>query len=398
MGIYERLGIRPIVNAAATLTRLGGSVMPPDVRQAMVEGGASFVDLVDLQRAVSREIAELTHNEAAFVPSGAAAGLVLVTAALITGTDEAKVAALPLPEGPRHEVLIHACQRFGYDFAVRSVGVSLREFGPPRKPGAATRLADLEASYTDRTLYVLYLAGVKNEIGALPLEEVIRSAHARGVPVVVDAAAQLPPAENLWRYTRDLGADVAIFSGGKGLRGPQPTGLMLGRADIIEGIYPNAVPNARIGRPMKVGKEELCGILAAVERYLGQDEEATIRRYEEVVKLFVDGLAGLPGISAKRDYPSEAGQPHSRCLITVDPRVARVGRDELMRLLWDGEPRIAVSGAPDGGIWPTLRQSSGGPARAASDESGRGIWLNPQTLAEGEELIVLRRLREILAG
>ena len=373
MGIYERLGVRPVVNASATLTRLGGSVMPPVVREAMVEAAGAFVDLVELQRAVSREIARLTHNEAAYVPSGAAAGLVLVTAALITGTDEAKVAALPLPEGPRHEVLIHACQRFGYDFAVRSVGVHLREFGAKRAPDSATTLADLEAAYSDRTLYVLYLAGIKNEQGALPLEDVVRSAHARRVPVVVDAAAQIPPAENLWRFTRDLGADLAIFSGGKGLRGPQPTGLVLGRADIIEGIYPNAVPNARIGRPMKVGKEELGGILAAVEWYLAQDEPATLCRYEDVVRLFVEGLAGFPGVAAERDYPSEAGQPYPRCLVTVDSTTARVTRDDLMRALWEGEPRIAVAAAPEG-----------------------GIWINPQTLAEGEERIVLRRLREIL--
>jgi len=391
MSIHERLGVRPIVNAAATLTRLGGSVMPPVVREAMAEGAGAFVDLVELQRAVSREIAALTNNEAAYVPSGAAAGLVLITAALITGTDEAKVAALPLPEGPKHDVLIHRCQRFGYDFSVRSVGVHLREFGPPRAPGSATTLADLEAGFSDRTLYVLYLAGVKNEQGALPLEDVIRSAHARGIPVVVDAAAQIPPAENLWRYTRDLGADLAIFSGGKGLRGPQPTGLVLGRADIIEGIYPNAVPNARIGRPMKVGKEELCGILAAVEWYLAQDEPATVRRYEEFVQFFVEGLVGLPGVVAERDYPSEAGQPHPRCLVTVDPAAARVTRDGLMRALWEGEPCVAVAGAPDGGIWPTLRPSSDTASEAAS-----GVWLNPQTLAEGEELIVLRRLREVL--
>ena len=393
MGTYERLGVRRIVNASATLTRLGGSVMPPVVREAMVDGAGAFVDLVELQRAVSREIARLTHNDAAYVPSGAAAGLVLVTAALITGTDESKVAALPLPEGPKHEVLIHACQRFGYDFAVRSVGVHLREFGPPRAPGSATTLADLEAAFSDRTLYVLYLAGLKSERGALPVEDVIRSAHDHGIPVVVDAAAQLPPAENLWHYTRDLGADLAIFSGGKGLCGPQPTGLVLGRPDIIEGIYPNAVPNARIGRPMKVGKEELCGILAAVEWYLSRDEPATLRRYEEVVQLFVEGLSGLPGVVAERDYPSEAGQPHPRCLVTVDPAVARVTRDDLMQCLWEGEPRIAVAAAPDGGIWATLRPSSGGTVRQK-----QGIWLNPQTLADGEELIVLRRLREVLGG
>jgi L-seryl-tRNA(Ser) seleniumtransferase len=226
---------------------------------------------------------------------------------------------------------------------------------------------------------------------------VIESAHARGIPVVVDAAAQLPPAANLWRFTRDLGADLAIFSGGKGIQGPQPTGLVVGRADLIEGIYPNAVPNPRIGRPMKVGKEELFGILAAVEWYLAQDEPTTLRRYEEIVQLFVEGLNGLPGVIAERDYPSEAGQPHPRCLVTLDSETARVNRDELMRLLWEGDPCIAVAGAPDGGIWPTRRPPAGAPVGAAKGEPTGGVWLNPQTLAAGEEQVVLRRLREVLA-
>src|SRR5579862_6807299 len=128
-GVYERLGVKRIINAAATLTRLGGSIMPLEVRQAMVEAGDSFVDVVELQRAVSARIAELTHNEAAYVTSGAAAGLALVTAALITGPDEAKAERLPLPDGPKYDVLIHKSQRFVYDHAIRMVGVNLVEFG-----------------------------------------------------------------------------------------------------------------------------------------------------------------------------------------------------------------------------------------------------------------------------
>lgn len=369
MGIYERLGLRPVINASATLTRLGGSIMPPVVRQAMMEAAECFVDVVDMQRAVSRRIAELTHNEAAYVPSGAAAGLALVTAALITGTDEAKAERLPLPDGPSYDVLIHKCQRFSYDHAIRQVGVNLVEFGL----GRATLPWELEAAYTNRTIAVLYLAGAPNERGALPLEHVVKSAHARGVPVVVDAAAQLPPVENLWRFTRDLGADIAIFSGGKGLCGPQPTGLVLGKREIIEGIYVNASPNQNIGRPMKVGKEELAGILAAVEWYLGLDHPALLARYEEVVGYFVRELDGLPGVQARRDFPSEAGQPHSRALVTFEPSVLGFGRDEVIRALREGEPSIAVASAPE------------------------GILLNPQTLNEGEERIVARRLREILS-
>src|SRR5207253_1790897 len=140
--------------------------------------------------------------------------------------------------------------------------------------GIGAQLWELEAAYSARAIAVVFLAGQSNEERALPIEQVIESAHRHNVPVIVDAAAQLPPHTNLWRYTRDLGADIVIFSGGKGLRGPQPTGLVLGRKSIIDGIYVNASPNANIGRPMKVGKEELAGILAATELYLQQDHEA----------------------------------------------------------------------------------------------------------------------------
>ena len=370
VGTYDRIGIRRIINATATLTRLGGSIMPREVREAMIEAGDSFVDLVDLQRAVSAHIAELTHNEAAYVPSGAAAGLALVTAALITGTDPAKAERLPLPDGPSYNLLIHKSQRFGYDHAIRMVGVHLVEFGV----GNGAQEWELEAAYTDRTIGVVFVAGLVNEERALPIETVIASAHRHKVPVIVDAAAQIPPVENLWRFTRDLGADIAIFSGGKGLRGPQPTGLVLGKKAIIDGIYVNASPNANIGRPMKVGKEELAGIDAAVELYLRQDHKAEMARYEAIVQEIVSAFDGKrPGVTARRDFPSEAGQPHPRALVAIDSAVVGKDVEAVVKELIDGEPAIAVS------------------------EGRRGIYLNPQTLKDEEVPIVIRRLREVLS-
>ena len=369
VGTYERLGIRRIINAAATLTRLGGSIMPREVREAMVEAGDSFVDVVELQHAVSAHIAELTHNEAAYISCGAAAGLTLVTAALITGTDPAKAERLPLPDGPNYDILIHKSQRFGYDHAIRMVGVNLVEFGV----GDGAQEWELEAAYTDRTIAVVFLAGLNNEKRALPIETVIESAHRHNVPVIVDAAAQIPPPENLWRFTRDLGADIAIFSGGKGLQGPQPTGLVLGKRSIIEGIYVNASPNANIGRPMKVGKEELAGIDAAVDRYLKQDHRAELARFERIVQDFVTAFdKKRPGVAASRDFPSEAGQPHPRALINVDPGVLGKSVDAIVTELIEGEPAIAVS------------------------QGRTSIYLNPQTLKEEEVPVVIRRLREVL--
>jgi L-seryl-tRNA(Ser) seleniumtransferase len=153
------------------------------------------------------------------------------------------------------------------------------------------------------------------------------------VPVVVDAAAQIPYVSNLWHFTRDVGADIAIFSGGKGLCGPQSSGLVLGSAELIAGCVANGSPNTAIGRPLKVGKEELFGILAAVEWTLNRNEAEVIAWYESVVKTWIEGLVGLPGVTAERGFPNEAGQPFGRVLVTLGQEVA-ISRDDLVRTQW----------------------------------------------------------------
>jgi L-seryl-tRNA(Ser) seleniumtransferase len=191
------------------------------------------------------------------------------------------------------------------------------------------------------------------------------------VPVIVDAAAQLPPHTNLWDFTR-RGADLAIFSGGKGLRGPQASGLVLGRRELIEAVAFNGPPDAFIGRGMKVGKEELAGALAAVRWYLALDHEALMRRYESQVRFVLEVCADLPHVTARRSFPSEAGQPMPRAEIRLDPALGLSSR-EVIRRLEEGDPAICVAGA--------------GP---------HGLFVNPQTLEPGEEEIVARRLREVL--
>src|SRR5258708_14584691 len=200
--------------------------------------------------------------------------------------------------------LLSTAHRNGYDQAARQTGARLVEIG--------THAADLEAALSPRTVCVLYFAGAHYAQGAVALEEVIAMAHERRVPVLVDAAAQIPPLSNLWHFTCELGADAAIFSGGKGLRGPQSSGLVLGRRSIVESCIPNGPPNHSLGRPMKVGKEEMLGVLAAVEWSLQQDEQAVLANYEAIVQRWIDGLSGLPGVSGERGYPSEAGPPQGR--------------------------------------------------------------------------------------
>ncbi|MGB3328845.1 MAG: aminotransferase class V-fold PLP-dependent enzyme [Thermomicrobiales bacterium] len=360
------LGVRPVINAAATLTKLGGSIMPPEVVAAMEQGSRSFIDLVELQRAVGARIASATKNEAAFVTSGAAAGITMTMAAILTEGLPERIQGFPALEGfPKTEIIIHRSQRNGYDYAARMTGATFVEI--------EDSVASLEAAFSDRTAAVLWFAGGHLGPNAVPIETVVEVAHARGVPVVVDAAAQIPYVRNFWRFTTEIGADICIFSGGKGLRGPQSSGLVLGRKAIIDNIYPNASPNSSIGRPMKVGKEELVGILAAVELTLAQDEEALIESYERIVQYWLSGLAEIPGIVAERGFPNEAGQPFPRALITLGPD-AKLGQAALVEALWESTPRIAVSE-----VAPNV------------------IAINPQTLGPGEETPVIDALRDLLS-
>lgn len=368
MTIYEELGIRPLINASATLTRLGGSIMPPEVVQAMVDASKAFVDLDELQVKVGDSIAALTRNEACYVSSGAAAGIAIAIAACVAGKDMAAIHRLPDVTGLKDEVIVHKSHRNGYDHAVRQVGVKLVEIG------YATSAApwQLEAAINERTAAIIWFQGAMTGRGDIPLEKVIEIGNAHGVPVIVDGAAQVPPVENLWNYTQ-MGATAAIFSGGKDLHGPQSSGLVLGKRELIEAMRMNGSPNHSIGRPMKVGKEELCGVLAAVRWYLGLDHEGRLSQSEEVVAGWCSELSRLPGVSAHRSWPNEAGQPMPRAQVHIDASAAGISRDEVVRALLEGSPAVTVASGPN-----------------------ESIYLNPMTLADGEETIVLERLVAVL--
>jgi uncharacterized pyridoxal phosphate-dependent enzyme len=369
MTFYEELGVEPVINAAATLTRLGGSRMPPPVVAAMAGAAGAFVDLPDLQRRIGERIAERTGNEAAYLTSGAAAGIVVTVAACIAGTDPERIANFPCGGDEEWEVVVPRSQRNGYDYAARQTGARMIEVGESA--------AELEAALSERTACILWFAGAHFASGAPRIEEVVAVARAQGdVPVLVDAAAQIPPVANLWHFTREVGADAAIFSGGKGLRGPQSSGLVVGRDAIIEGCRANGNPNHSIGRPMKAGKEELVGLLAAIEWALAQDEPAILEGYERSVRCWIEGLGGIPGVTVERGYPSEAGQPHGRAIVRIGPPCPWT-RDEVVGALWTRSPRIAVG---------------------TSDLEPDAIALNPQTLEPGEDAVVLNALRETLTG
>jgi D-glucosaminate-6-phosphate ammonia-lyase len=369
MSIYQSLGVRPIINACATLTRLGGSLMPLEVLQAMNEAAGSFVDLHELQRRVGERLAAITQNEAAYVSTGAAAGLVLAAAACIVGDDPEKLRQFPDLSGLKGEIIVHKTHRNGYDYALREIGTTIVEIGSAE----GTTRGDLERAITARTGAFFWFQGAMNTPNDLPLAEVIAVMKQHGIPVVVDAAAQLPPVSNLWNYTQ-MGAAMVVFSGGKDLRGPQSSGLVLGRRDLIEAIRLHGSPNPNVGRPMKVGKEEMVGVLVAVERYLKLDHDARERYCEETVAHWCEALNAIPGLAAKRTFPNEAGQPLPRCLITVDAATLGSDRNALAEQLAAGEPSIIVE--------------------AVGED---GIHMNPMTLEQGEEEIILSRLLELTA-
>lgn len=345
VSVYERLGVRPIINADARLTRLGGSRMPERVLAAMREAAASYVDMHQLQAAVGQRIAALTRNEAAYVTTGAAAGLVLAALAAINEGDLRTIARMLEGEVPaKRRVVVQRRQRIPYDVVMRLAGAEFVEIGNALQ----TFAWELEAAIDDETAMVLYVAGDHLAGGALGLEEVVAIARPRSVPVVVDAAAQLPPPDNLWRFTSELGADAAIFSGGKDLRGPQASGLIVGKAPFLAAVAVNGSPHQRLGRPMKVGKEEMVGLLAAVEGYLERDHAAALAALEAMVAMWIERFSRRPGVCAEREFPDEAGQPAPRLRLTFDRE--RVGLDgvTMQRRLWEGEPAIAVAASPHG--------------------------------------------------
>jgi L-seryl-tRNA(Ser) seleniumtransferase len=369
MDIYDELGVRKIINGNATLTMLGGSRLAPGVVEAMAQASQHFVNIDELQTRVGQKIAALTQNEAAYVSSGAAAGLVLSAAACMAGMDSRLRERLPDSSGMRNEFIIHRRGRVGYDFAIRQAGCRLVEIGDEN--GASP--AELKVAITERTAGIYVFHKQLQMEGQVPLAEQVAIAHRHSIPVIVDAAAQLPPVENLW-VLNQLGADLVLFSGGKGLCGPQSSGLILGRQDLIDACAFHACPRPYIGRPMKAGKEEIIGLLAALKWYLSLDHDALLRRYEDQVAWVVAAFSGKEFITARRSFPSEAGQPMPRAEVIFDEAGLNFTRDAVLQALMFGSP--AVSLAPAG---------------------ENGIFINPQTLAPGEEVIVVERILSVLS-
>ena len=357
---FKELGIRPFINAAGTYTAMTASLMPPEVMDAINYASRHYVMLEELGEKVGERIAKLVKAEAALVTSGAASALTLGTAGVLTGMDNQKMVDLPNLTNMKSEVIIQKSHRFGYDHAVRNCGVKLIEVD--------TR-EELERAITPQTAMMLFYNN-NNPIGQIKDQEFAQLGKKHGVPTLNDAAADVPPVENLWKYTA-MGFDLVAFSGGKGIRGPQSAGLLLGRKDLIAAARRNAPPNGNtVGRGMKVNKEEIVGMLAAIELYVAKDHDKEGKEFEKRAEAIRSSAAAVPGVKAEVFVPEVANHvPHVRVTWDGGTRQAAAAAVIAMR---DGEPSIAI--------------------RNEEDALVIGVWM----MRSGEEKVVARRLKEVL--
>ena len=295
--LYERLGVRKGISAAGSTTMYGGSKLRPEVTEIMIEASTVMLDMDELNKAAGQMIGELTGAESGLVTSGSAGGLLLQACAVIAGDDPKKMAQLPDTEGMNNEIIIQRSQRFPYDQCYRAAGAKFIEIGD----GKRCHEWQLEAAFSDKTAAVAYLFSPGTSKLALPLDRVCEIAHERGVPVIVDAASMLPPRENLSKYHK-MGADLVIHSGGKGIRGPQGTGLLSGKKHLIEAAFANASPHQFLGRSAKVAKEEIVGILTALHNFVNEDETAEMEKFKKRSQKVVDAFSETPGLDVELKF------------------------------------------------------------------------------------------------
>jgi L-seryl-tRNA(Ser) seleniumtransferase len=334
---YDRLHVNRVINARGTLTSLGGSRMFPSAAQAMVEASTCFVELAELGRQAGEHIARRLEVEAALITAGAAAGLTQAAAASMAGTDPFLRSKLPEPL-PKNEIIIQCTHRNPFERALLLAGAKLLEIGN----AIETRPFELEGAINDHTAAVVFFLQSEMLEASLGLEQTLEITHRFNLPVIVDAAAELPPKSNLWTIAQ-AGADLVIFSGGKDLRGPQSSGLMVGKKDLIEASALQAAPyEYAVARPMKASKETILGLVAAVEAYMEEDESERFKQWNLYCDQLEAGLGKIPGLVTKRLVPNQPKiQPAviPRLAIQIDPS-AGFTLERLNRLLQNGDPKI----------------------------------------------------------
>lgn len=366
--IYRELGVPLVIHAGGPTTNYGGSLMRPETTAAMAEAGRAFVSIETLNRRIGSYIAEVTGAEAGMVVAGAAAGMVISLAACMTGTDIAAIRRLPDTTSLKDELVIQKAHRGPYSHMYGFTGARLVEVGD-----SVNCIPDeLEGALSERTAAVAFLIAPGNPRTGLTLPQVVEAAHARGIPVIVDAAMTVPPRENLQRFIHE-GADLVTMSGGKVIRGPQATGLLYGRGDLIEAAYLNTSPNHSIGRPSKVAKEEMVGLYTALRSYLESDEAEMMEDFRELVERIVDDVGELPGVRANVEHDNDRYFVPT-AVVSLEANWMGPDVEAIAQALITGDPPIYVRADPIKGLLEAYSAN----------------------LQPGEPEIIARRLREEL--
>ena len=371
---YDKLGVTKIINAAGTYTMFTASIMPPPVQAAVARAAKYPVRLKDLQLKAGEYLAKRLRCEGAVVTAGAASALTLGTAACITVTNKSASHDIPTDmAGLKNEVLVQKTHRYGYDHALRNCGIRFVE---------VETMAEYEAAFTDRTVMAHFFNAA--EEGKISREDWIRIAHKHGVPCFNDAAADVPPISNLWNYTQ-MGFDLVTFSGGKGIRGPQNAGLLLGRKDLIAAAVANNNPfDDCVGRGMKVAKEQIVGMVAAVDWFLSQTDDGMQAEFQRRADRIAEHLKDIPTVQSKTFVPPVANQvPH--LVIRYDQQRVKISPLEVAEQLRHSSPSIELNPATG-----RNEGSTGLPSDATTIVVG--VWM----LEPGEDMIVARRLKEVL--
>lgn len=366
MSLYQELGVKTLINAWGTVTKISGSTMAPEVLQAMAEAGRHYVEISAFHKAAGEHIAKLTGTEACCITCGAAAGLAIASAACIARMDPAARLQLPDTAGLKNEVLVLKCHRILYDQAVMLSGARFVEIG--RTSGALVE--QVEAAITEKTAAFFYASEAEPMRGSIPLPQIAPLLHKHGIPIIVDAAAELPPKSNLTKY-QEQGADLVVFSGGKEIRGPQSSGLILGRKDLIEACDACCCPNYGVGRCMKIDKETIAGITKAVELFMATDYDARDQQWTAMSQRMAAAVEKTGKAAVRLGYPQEPGiQPVNILRVYLTPREKTAA--QVYETLLSMTPQIYV------GL------------------SGRELVLNPQCLKEEEAQAVIDGLSAAL--
>lgn len=393
ISVYERLGLRPLINGRSFSTKAGGCSLPQEVLDAMRAAGERCVRMDELQAAAGKVIARATGAETGIVTSGAAAALTLGAAASLARLDVNRMNRLPDTTGMPNEFIVHRAHRNDYDHAVRAAGAKFVEVGFDYY----TFPYEIEAAMTPQTSAFYYQAGVDQ--GVVRLDEYASIAHRHGLPVLVDAAAEMPPAANL-KSLIAAGADLVAFSGGKHIQGPQSTGILCGRRDLILSaalqhqdmdVFPETwplrsliengtvvgPPHHGIGRGFKVGKEEIVGLMTALELYESRDFTAELSRWTTDMEHIVSSVRAVPGVAARVQYPQPNGREVPSAVIRIDSSTGAGDAHTVINALQEGDPPICVF-----------------ERYAAFGE----VVIFPEALRPGEAEIIARRLRDVLKG